>query len=84
MSNKTETLTIYVHENVEYRHTFEVTAELLAEAEAEGYERTARGVLRMLEDDEDHYIVANSATVPGNFLAVISRQVYEHNALPGE
>lgn len=84
MNDTPETLTIYVHEKVEYRHTLTVTPELLAEAEAEGYAPSVRGVLEMLESDEDHEIVSNDATTPHNFLAVISRQVWEHDALPDE
>ena len=73
MNDKTETLTIEVKEAVIYRHTLTVTAELLDEAEAEGYARTAGGVLEMFQGDPDHDVVANSATRPSNFVCVAER-----------
>ena len=68
-----ETLTIEVEEAVIYRHTLTVTTELLDEAEAEGYARTAQGVLEMFQGDPDHDVVANSATRPSNFVCVAER-----------
>lgn len=71
----TETLTIEVEEIVLYRHTLTVTTELLDEAEAEGYARTADGVLEMFQGDPDHEIVANDATRPANFSHVAERNI---------
>lgn len=77
MSNKTETMTIEVEETVIYRHTFAVTDGLLSQAYVEGYDRTTKGVLEMLQADPDHEIVANDATTPRNFFAVAERNTEE-------
>ena len=53
MSDKTETLTITVTEEVQYSRTIDVTAELLDRAEEEGYARDLEGVGMMLEHDPD-------------------------------
>lgn len=53
MSDETETLTITVTEEVQYSRTIDVTAELLDQAEEEGYARDLEGVSMMLERDPD-------------------------------
>ena len=53
MSDKTETLTITVTEEVQYSRTIDVTAELLDQAEEAGYTRDLEGVGMMLEHDPD-------------------------------
>lgn len=78
MTTETETLTIRVTETVEYVHEVELTDELLDEAKAEGYERSASGVFDMLVADEDHYILTDYATTPENFNGVTERSVEEH------
>lgn len=75
MSNETETLTILVTETVEYRHTIELTDDLLDEAAARTGGRTWRDVLDMLQEDTDHEVIANEATHPSNFQAVTERTV---------
>lgn len=72
-----DALHIEVTETVVYRHSFELTEELLTEAAAEGYGRTMSGVVQMLEVDTDHEIVANSATTPANLSYVSERTVQE-------
>ena len=57
MSDKTETLTITVTEEVQYSRTIDVTAELLDRAEREGYTRNLEGVGMMLESNPDDDLV---------------------------
>ena len=72
-ATETETLTIRVTETCVYSAPIALTDELLDEAEAEGYARTAQGVLEMFQGDPDHDVVANSATRPSNFVCVAER-----------
>lgn len=74
-ATETETLTIRVTETCVYSAPIALTDELLDEAEAEGYARTARGVLRMLEADPDHEVVASDATEDRYFDYVAERTV---------
>jgi len=74
MSN-TETLTIEVVETCVYRAPIALTTELLDEAEAGGYARTADGVLKMLRADPDHEVVTSDATEERYFDHVAERTV---------
>lgn len=74
MSDKTETLTITVTEEVQYSRTIDVTAELLDRAEEEGYARDLEGVGMMLEHDPDEDEVVATVEDPW-FVGVFDRSV---------
>lgn len=74
MSDKTETLTITVTEEVQYSRTIDVTAELLDRAEEAGHTRDLEGVGMMLEHDPDEDEVLATVENPW-FVGVFDRVV---------
>lgn len=74
MSDKTETLTITVTEEVQYSRTIDVTAELLDQAEEAGYTRDLEGVGMMLEHGPDEDEVLATVEDPW-FVGVFDRVV---------
>lgn len=76
MEYKNKTIRLRIVETVEHRAEVTVTDDLLAEAEAAGYERSVYGVADMLDQDADHEVVLDAVEDDANFSGVMERYAY--------